>query len=53
MEVAQDISSLKIPDVFLLQQAIQVSASIAATDKELSKTVRQKGISVFHPLWAY
>ena len=42
-------TSLKMPDVCVLNQAIKVKGSIATTDKELAKAAKGKGIGVFAP----
>ena len=43
-------TSLKMPDVCVLNQAIKVKGSIATTDKELAKAAKSKGVVVFAPL---
>ena len=43
-------TSLKMPDVCVLNQAIKVRGSIATTDKELAKAAKSKGVGVFAPL---
>jgi predicted nucleic acid-binding protein len=43
-------TSLKMPDVCVLNQAIKVKGSIATTDKELAKAAKSKGVGVFAPL---
>lgn len=42
-------TSLKMPDVCVLNQAIKVQGSIATTDKELAKAANTKGVGVFAP----
>jgi predicted nucleic acid-binding protein len=43
-------TSLKMPDVCVLNQAINVKGSIATTDKELAKAAKSKGVGVFAPV---
>jgi predicted nucleic acid-binding protein len=43
-------TSLKMPDVCVLNQAIKVKGSIATTDKELAKAAKSKGVGVFAPV---
>jgi rRNA-processing protein FCF1 len=42
-------TSLKMPDVCVLHQAMKVNGSIATTDKELARTAKSKGVGVFAP----
>jgi rRNA-processing protein FCF1 len=43
-------TSLKMPDVCVLHQAMKVKGAIATTDKELAKAAKSKGVGVFAPL---
>jgi predicted nucleic acid-binding protein len=43
-------TSLKMPDVCVLNQAIKVKGSIATTDKELAKAAKSRGVGVFAPV---
>lgn len=42
-------SSLKLPDVVVLNQAIKSKGSIASADQDLIRVAKEKGIGVFHP----
>jgi len=42
-------TSLKMPDICVLHQAMKVKGSIATTDKELAKAAKSKGVGVFAP----
>ena len=42
-------TSLKLPDVVVLNQALKTKGSIASSDKDLLRIAREKGIGVFHP----
>ena len=42
-------SSLKLPDVVVLYQAIKSKGSIASSDQNLIRVAKEKGVGVFHP----
>lgn len=42
-------TTLKMPDVCVLHQAMKVKGAIATTDKELAKAAKSKGVGVFAP----
>ena len=42
-------SSLKMPDIAVLHQALKVKGSIASTDQKLVKVAKKLGVGVFHP----
>ena len=42
-------SSLKMPDIAVLHQAVKVKGSIATTDQKLVKVAKKLGVGVFHP----
>jgi predicted nucleic acid-binding protein len=42
-------TSLKMPDVVVLYQAMKVKGSIATTDRQLARIAKEKGVGVFRP----
>lgn len=42
-------SSLKMPDVAVLNQALKVNGTVATTDKKLADAAKHLGCGVFHP----
>jgi predicted nucleic acid-binding protein len=42
-------TTLKMPDVVILHQAMKVKGSIATTDRNLAKVARAKAVGVFQP----
>lgn len=42
-------SSLKLPDVVVLNQAIKSKGTIASSDQDLIRVAKEKGVGVFHP----
>lgn len=43
------VTGLKTPDALVLQQAIELGAALATTDKTLAKRARELSVGVFQP----
>jgi predicted nucleic acid-binding protein len=42
-------TSLKMPDVAVLRQAMKVNGTVATTDQKLAQAAKDLGFGVFHP----